>query len=267
MPAGGDMTERYARHLVLKEIGGAGQRKLAAASVLVVGAGGLGASLLAYLAAAGVGTIGIVDDDVVSLSNLQRQILFTPRDIGRPKAECAARFLTGLNPACAVNAHVMRLTADNARRLIERHDVVADGSDNFATRFLVNDACFFARKPLVSAAVGRFDGQLSTFKAYLTDETGTPYPCYRSLVPESAAEGAEADCAATGIVGALTGIMGSLQALEVIKEITGAGTGLAGRLMIYDGLAATSRVVRLTWDPANPLNGENPAIRDLSGHS
>lgn len=267
MPDNEALTERYARHLVLKEIGGAGQQKLAAARVLVIGAGGLGASLLAYLAAAGVGHISIIDDDVVYLSNLQRQVLFTEDDIGLPKAACAARFLTKLNPDCTITPIEARLTANNAQDLIEAHDIVADGCDNFATRFLVNDACFFTRKPLVSAAVGRFDGQLATFKAYENDEKGTPFPCYRSLVPENMASVNDMDCAATGIIGALTGIMGSLQALEVIKEITGAGDSLAGRLMIYNGLAATARVIRLPWDPTNPLNGDTPTIKDLSIHA
>ncbi|MAV18093.1 MAG: HesA/MoeB/ThiF family protein [Candidatus Micropelagos sp.] len=267
LPENANYTERYARHLVLKEIGGAGQQKLSLARVLVIGAGGLGASLLAYLSAAGVGSISIIDDDVVSLSNLQRQVLFNHDDIGRPKAVCAAKFLSKLNPDCKVTPIEARLTADNAKALIDDHDVIADGCDNFATRFLVNDACYFAAKPLVSAAVGRFDGQLTTFKAYMKDTNGTPYPCYRSLVPDSMRATETDDCSTTGIIGALTGIMGSLQALEVVKEITGAGDSLAGRLMIYDGLAATARVVGLPWDPSNPLNGNSPTISDLSSHS
>tara|TARA_A200000113_G_scaffold166529_2_gene151216 strand:- start:627 stop:1448 length:822 start_codon:yes stop_codon:yes gene_type:complete len=267
LPENSDYTERYARHLVLKEIGGAGQQKLSAARVLVIGAGGLGASLLAYLAAAGVGSISIIDDDMVSLSNLQRQVLFNHEDIGQPKAICAAKFLAKLNPDCKVTPIEARLTADNAQTLIDAHDVVADGCDNFATRFLVNDACYFAGKPLVSAAVGRFDGQLTTFKAYMKDTNGIPYPCYRSLVPDNIRAEEADDCATTGIIGALTGIMGSLQALEVIKEITGTGDSLAGRLMVYDGLAATARVVGLPWDPSNPLNGNTPSINDLSSHS
>lgn len=267
LPENAAYTERYARHLVLKEIGGAGQQKLSAARVLVIGAGGLGASLLAYLAAAGVGSISIIDDDVVSLSNLQRQVLFNHEDIGLPKAICAAKFIARLNPDCKVTPIDARLTADNAQNLIEAHDVIADGCDNFTTRFLVNDACYFAGKPLVSAAVGRFDGQLTTFKAYENDAKGTPYPCYRSFVSDDMRASEAADCETTGIIGALTGIMGSLQALEVIKEITGAGESLAGRLMIYDGLAATARVVNLPWDPTNPLNGETPTIKDLSCHA
>ena len=262
-----DQLERYARHILLKEIGGAGQQKLLGAKVLVVGAGGLGAPLLAYLAAAGVGTIGVVDDDTVSLSNLQRQVLYRTADVGTPKVAAAKQRLGELNPDCHIETHHCRVTAENVSTLLADYDIVADGCDNFATRFLLNDACYFARKTLVSGAVGRFDGQLATFKPYLNKTDGTPYPCYRSLVPDMPPMEAIQDCADTGIVGALTGIMGSLQALEIIKEITGAGNGLAGRLLIYDGLAATMRVVSLPWDPANPLNGEQPTLTDLSHFS
>ncbi|MGC6512155.1 MAG: HesA/MoeB/ThiF family protein [Parvibaculales bacterium] len=259
--------ERYARHIMLKQIGGAGQQKLLNAKVLVIGAGGLGCPLLSYLAAAGVGTIGIVDDDKVSLSNLQRQTLYATADVGRLKTAAAADRLAQLNPDCTIIRHTTRLTPDNALELINAYDVVADGCDNFTTRFLVNDACYFAQKPLVSAAVGQFDGQLSCFRAYENTPSGTPNPCYRSLVPAAPDNADEMTCAQTGIIGALTGVMGSLQALEVIKELTGAGETLTGRLLIYDALTAQSRIVRLPWDPANPLNGETPIFSDLSHHS
>ncbi len=251
--------ERYQRHIVLKEIGGAGQQKLAATRVLIVGLGGLGTPLAQYLAAAGVGHLGLLDDDVVSVSNLHRQVLYTKADIGRPKAEIAAQWLAQLNPHIEARPIVTRLKADNVEALIGDYDVIADGCDNFATRFLVNDACFKQRKILVSGAVGRFDGQVTTFKPWLSDDTGTPFPCYRSLVPQIPDD--EKSCATTGIIGALTGVIGSLQALEVIKEITSAGESLAGRLLIYDGLGARTRTVKLNWDPSNPNNGRNTGFR------
>ncbi len=248
--------ERYQRHILLREIGGAGQQKLKSARVLIVGMGGLGHPVAQYLAASGVGTLGLVDDDTVALSNLQRQTLFTHADIGEPKVSVAAAHLAKLNPHIELVTHPVRLTHDNVAALITPYDVVVDACDNFATRFIVNDACFAAHKVLVSGAVGRFDGQLATFKAWQTDADGTPLPCYRSLVPHAPeTDEAEEDCAATGIVGALTGIIGSLQALEVIKEITGAGESLAGRLLIYDGLSGRARTVKLAWDPQNPNNG------------
>lgn len=264
-----DQLERYACHILLKEIGGAGQQKLLKAKVLVIGAGGLGCPLLAYLAAAGIGTIGVIDDDRISLSNLQRQTLYTAEDVGALKVDIAKRQLEAQNPDCTIIALPERLTATNAAEIIGTFDLVADGCDNFATRFLVNDACYFAQKTLVSAAVGRFDGQLATFKPFENAEDGKPFACYRSLVPEMPKMRETDDmfnCNETGVVGALTGIMGSLQALEVIKEITGAGESLAGRLMIYDGLAARSRVIKLPWDAQNPLNGTKPIFTDLSHH-
>ncbi len=261
-----DQLERYARHIVLKEIGGPGQQKLLGAKVLVVGAGGLGSPLLLYLAAAGVGTIGIVDDDIVSLSNLQRQVIHDTGAVGETKVASAAAAIARINPDVKVVAHKERLTATNAEALIGRYDIVADGCDNFPTRFLVNDACYFARVPLVSAAVGRFDGQLSTFKGYERDADGLPLPTYRDFVPKAPADGLIATCEEAGVLGALTGVMGSLQALEVIKEITGTGTGLAGRLLIYDALDARVRTITLRHDPQNPLTGKTPTIVDLSGH-
>jgi adenylyltransferase/sulfurtransferase len=257
-----DQIERYARHIILREIGGAGQQKLLGARVLAVGAGGLGSPLLMYLAAAGVGTLGIVDDDAVSLSNLQRQILHGTPDLGRPKVESAAETIAALNPDVRVIAHPERLTADNALDLVKAYDLVADGSDNFETRFLVNDACYLARVPLVSAAIGQFEGQLSTYKAY---EGG--HPCYRCVFPEKPPPGTVPSCAEAGVMGALAGVMGSLQAVEVIKEIVGAGETMAGRLTIYDALDARFRTLKLRRDPACPLCGEHATIHDLTAHA
>jgi molybdopterin/thiamine biosynthesis adenylyltransferase len=248
--------DRYARHLVLREVGGVGQAKIRAARVLIVGAGGLGSPAALYLAAAGAGTLGLVDDDRVSLSNLQRQILYRGSDVGRPKTEAAAAALNALNDGVVIEPHEVRLTAANALDLIGRYDIVADGSDNFATRFLVNDACYFAGKTLVSAAVTEFEGQLSTYKAH---QAGCP--CYRCLFPAPPPPGTVPSCSETGVLGAAAGVMGALQALEVLKEITGAGEGLAGRLLLYDGLAARFRTISLPPDPACPLCGPNSKIR------
>ena len=247
--------ERYARHIVLADVGGAGQQKLKAARVLVVGAGGLGAPLIQYLAAAGVGTVGIVDDDRVALSNLQRQIIHDTASVGRAKVESAREAVARLNPLVGVEIHAFRLTADNAAALVGQYDLVADGSDNFATRYAVSDACFHARKPLVTAAVGQFDGSLTTLKPFAAGEDGTPNPTYRCLFPEAPPDGLLPTCAQAGILGALTGVIGSLQALEVIKEIVGIGTGLVGRLLLYDARAARFETIEYRWDPANPLSG------------
>jgi adenylyltransferase/sulfurtransferase len=252
-----DELERYARHIVLREVGGTGQAKLKAARVLVIGAGGLGSPLILYLAAAGVGTIGIVDDDNVSLSNLQRQIVHRTADIGRPKTESAEETVRAINSSVAVEKHAMRLNASNALEMIGRYDIIADGSDNFDPRFLVNDSCFFGSKTLVSAAVTEFDGQLATFKAY--DRSGS-YPCYRCLFPEPPPPGTVRSCSETGVLGAAAGVMGTLQALEVIKEITGIGDSMAGRLLIYEALATRFRTVTVKPDPACALCGENPTI-------
>jgi adenylyltransferase/sulfurtransferase len=255
--------ERYARHIVLREVGGPGQAKLAAARVLVVGAGGLGSPVILYLAAAGVGTIGIADFDHVTLSNLQRQIAHRSADIGRSKTASAGDAARAINPNVRIDPHPARLDAGNALDLIGRYDIVADGSDNFATRFLINDACFFAGKTLVSAAVTEFDGQLATFKAH--DRSGS-YPCYRCLFPEPPPQGTAPSCSETGVLGAAAGVMGTLQALEVLKEILGIGESLAGKLLIYEALATRFRNVRVKPDPACSLCGTKPAIRDLSQH-
>ena len=260
-----DEITRYSRHILLAEVGGVGQAKLRAARVLVVGAGGLGSPLALYLAAAGVGTIGLIDDDVVDLSNLQRQIAHTTDRIGRPKVESAAAAARAINPAVVIEAHKARLDARNALELIAGYDLVCDGSDNFATRFLVSDACVLARRTLVSAAVLRFDGQLSTFKPHI----GKPHaggPCYRCLHPAPPPDGMIPSCSEAGILGAVTGVMGSLQATEALKEIIGIGEGLSGRLLIWDALAARVRTVALRRDPACPACGDHPTLHDLSAH-
>lgn len=236
--------ERYARHIILPEIGGSGQQKLKRARVLVIGAGGLGAPVLQYLAAAGVGTLGIVDDDAVSLSNLQRQIVHATSSIGTAKTDSAAQTIRQLNPNVRVETYKTRLDAMNARKLVAEFDIVVDGSDNFDTRYAVADACEAERRPLVHAAVGRFDGSLTVLKPFENSPNGEPNPSYRDLFPEAPPEGLVPSCAEAGIVGALTGVLGTLQAMEVIKLITGIGEPLVGRLLLYDGLAARFDTVR-----------------------
>ncbi|MET3664199.1 molybdopterin-synthase adenylyltransferase MoeB [Caulobacter sp. 1776] len=231
-------VERYARHLVLREIGGPGQQKLKAARVLVVGAGGLGAPAALYLAAAGIGTIGLVDPDTVSLSNLQRQVLYDTADVGRSKVEAAVERLSALNPHTSVETHSVWLNATNAADLVARYDLVLDGTDDFATRFAVSDACLAHGKPLVSGALGRWTGQVGVFHGQ---------PCYRCLVPETPPD-AET-CALVGVVGALAGVIGSMMALEAVKLVAGAGEPLSGKLLIYDALAAETRTVRIGADP------------------
>jgi molybdopterin-synthase adenylyltransferase len=247
--------ERYARHLVLREIGGPGQQKLKAARVLSIGAGGLGAPLLQYLAAAGVGVIGVVDDDAVSLSNLQRQVIHDTAGIGRPKVESAQAAIARLNPHVRVEAHRLRLSAANAGALIAGYDVVADGSDNFATRYLVSDACFHERKPLVTAAVGGFDASLTTLRPFERGPDGAPNPTYRCLFPEPPPPGAVPSCEEAGILGALTGVVGAMMALEVIREIVGFGESLVGRLLLIDTLTMRFETLRYAYDPENPLSG------------
>ncbi|GAB4372531.1 MAG: molybdopterin-synthase adenylyltransferase MoeB [Kiloniellaceae bacterium] len=252
-----DQIDRYARHLVLPEIGEQGQEKLLNARVLVIGAGGLGSPLLLYLAAAGVGTLGIVDDDTVDLSNLQRQVLHDTANLGMAKVESARRRLAEINPEVTVEAHNLRLSPDNARDLISRYDLVADGSDNFPTRYLANDACYLAKKTLVSAAIMRFDGQLSTFKAH-----DGKTPCYRCLFGPQPGDPKES-CADVGVLGALAGTLGALQANEVVKEILGIGTSLAGSLVLFDSLETTFRKVKVPRDPDCALCGPQATIRDL----
>jgi adenylyltransferase/sulfurtransferase len=240
-----DELERYSRHIILPEIGGSGQQRLKQARVLVIGAGGLGSPLLLYLAAAGIGTLGIVDDDTVSLSNLQRQVLHHTEDVGRRKTESAAIALAALNPHVRVVEHTGRLTPENAAALVGAYDIVADGSDNFDTRFLVNDTCYRLGKTLVTAAMLRFDGQLSVFKPY----KGAPHPCYRCVFPAPPPAGSVPACSEAGVLGALGGVMGSLQALEVVKELLDLGDSLSGRLLLYDALRGDFRSVKLRRDP------------------
>jgi molybdopterin-synthase adenylyltransferase len=237
-------VDRYARHLVLREIGGAGQQALKAASVLIVGAGGLGAPAALYLAAAGVGRIGLADPDMVALSNLQRQILYDSADVGRAKVEAAAERLAGLNAHVAIEPIATRLGPGNAAALVRPYDLVLDGTDDFATRFAVNAACLAEAKPLVSGAIGRWTGQVGVFSGR---------PCYRCLVPDIPPE-AET-CVTVGVIGALAGVIGAMMALEAIKMITGAGDSLSGRLLIYDALSAETRTVRVGADPACPACG------------
>ncbi len=244
-----DEIQRYARHILLRELGGTGQARLKAAKVLVVGAGGLGSPLALYLAAAGVGRIGLVDADVVELSNLQRQIAHGTADIGRAKVESAAESLRRINPLVQVVEHNEHLGAANVAGLIASYDIICDGTDNFATRFLLADACVAAQKTLVTAAVLRFEGQLSTFKPH---EGG---PCYRCLYPEPPPEGLVPSCSEAGVLGAVTGVMGTLQATEVLKEITGIGKSLAGYLLVWNALDAEFRKIRLKKDPACPVCG------------
>ena len=258
-----EQIERYARHIILPEVGGEGQAKLLQSRVLVIGAGGLGSPLLLYLAAAGTGTLGVVDDDFVDLSNLQRQVIHGTGRIGAAKVESARETLGEINPEVTLVTHQTRLTAENALELIADYDLVADGSDNFATRFLVNDACYLAKTPLVSAALLRFEGQISTFKAYLGGEE----PCYRCIFREPPPPGLIPTCAEGGVLGAVAGAMGSIQAVEVIKELLGIGESLSGSLVLYDALTTTFRKIKVKPDPECPLCGENPTIRDLSSHA
>jgi adenylyltransferase/sulfurtransferase len=253
--------ERYARHIVLSEVGGIGQSKLLQSRVLVIGAGGLGSPLAMYLAAAGIGTIGLVDD-TVSLSNLQRQIVHGTSRLGEAKTASAAGALKDLNPDVTIIEHRERLTADNALSLIADYDIVADGSDNFATRFLVNDACYLGGKTLVSAALLKFEGQISTFKAYLGGEN----PCYRCLYPAPPAPGVVPSCAEGGVFGALAGVMGSMQGVEIIKEILDIGESQSGWLSIYDALGSSWHKIKLKPSTSCPLCGESKTIHDLRTH-
>lgn len=249
--------ERYARHVILDEVGEEGQIKLLESRVLVVGAGGLGSPVLLYLAAAGIGTLGIVDFDTVDMTNLQRQIIHSTDEIGEPKVRSAADRLELLNPEIEIVQHRARLSAANARDIVAGYDLVVDGSDNFSARYLTNDICYFLKKPLVSAALVRFEGQLSTFRAY---ESG---PCYRCLFPTPPDPTLVPRCDTVGIFGAVAGVLGTLQATEVLKELLGLGTPMTGRLMLYDALDQTFRTVKTGKDPDCPLCGPNPKITSL----
>ncbi|WP_428480686.1 HesA/MoeB/ThiF family protein [Roseomonas gilardii] len=254
---------RYSRHILLAEVGAVGQAKLREARVLVVGAGGLGSPLALYLAAAGVGTIGVLDHDTLELSNLQRQVAHDTERLGMGKADSAAATIRRLNPETRVEVHARRMDAAAAEELIPRYDLVCDGTDNFETRFLLGDACHLLGRTLVSAAVLRFEGQLSTYKSHL----GAPHPCHRCLHPEPPPPGLVPTCSEAGVLGAVTGVMGTLQATEVLKEILGIGTGLSGRLLLWDSLEARFRDIRLRRDPACALCGESATIHDLSAHA
>ena len=257
-------VERYARHILLPEIGGAGQAKIRSSKVLVIGAGGLGTPVIQYLAAAGIGTLGIVDDDTVDLSNLQRQVIHTTARLGQTKVASAKAAVADINPDVTVVEHHDRLTAENARELISGYDIVADGCDNFATRFLVMDTCYLEQKTLVSGAILRFDGQLSVFKPHA--RTNGDCPCYRCLYPEAPPPDMVPSCAEAGVLGALCGTIGSLQAAEILKEITGAGESLAGSLIIFDGLRTEFRKIKIKPDPKCALCSDQASITDLSAH-
>ncbi len=253
--------ERYSRHLIIPDFNIKGQRKLKSSKVLVVGTGGLGSPVLLYLTAAGVGTIGILDFDVVDESNLQRQVLFTVKDVGQPKSEVAKERLALLNPNVQFKSHNVQLTSENALEIIKEYDVVADGTDNFPTRYLVNDACVLLGKPNVYASIFRFEGQVSVFN-YL-DSKGDLGPNYRDLFPTPPPPGLVPSCAEGGVIGVLPGIIGSLQANEVLKVIAGIGEPLSGRLFLFDALTFETRTLKVRRDPTNPLNGENPTQTDL----
>jgi adenylyltransferase/sulfurtransferase len=247
---------RYGRHLIIPEVGLEGQRRLKSASVLIIGAGGLGSPLAFYLTAAGVGRIGIVDFDVVDLSNLQRQILHTTKDVGRSKLESAREKLESLNPNVKIETYEMRLTSENALDLIKEYDIVVDGTDNFPTRYLVNDACVFLKKPNVYGSIFRFEGQVSVFYA----DKG---PCYRCLYKEPPPPGLVPSCAEGGVLGVLPGIIGTIQALETIKLILGIGEPLIGKLLLFDALRMKFRELKLRKDPECPVCGENPTVKEL----
>jgi adenylyltransferase/sulfurtransferase len=247
--------ERYQRHLVLAEVGGPGQQKLNAARLLVIGAGGLGAPVIQYCAAAGVGTLGIADPDAVSLSNLQRQVVHATSDIGRPKVDSAGEEAGRLNPHIIVRRHHERIDAENAAALIGDYTIVADCTDQSAARYIISDACFHAKVPLVTAAVNQWDGSLTLLKPYLATPDGTPNPTYRCLFPDPVPEGVLPTCAEAGVLNALAGVIGTLQALAIIREIAGIDEGLIGQLLLIDGRNFRFETIRYQWDPANPLSG------------
>ncbi|GMR04996.1 MAG: thiazole biosynthesis adenylyltransferase ThiF [Thermodesulfobacteriota bacterium] len=252
-----EQIERYSRHIILPEVGGKGQAKLLESKAFVLGAGGLGSPALLYLAAAGVGTIGVADDDAVDLSNLQRQIIHDTSRIGRPKVLSARESIEALNPDVKVEPFQGRLTVDNIRKVLRGYDVVLDGSDNFPTRYLMNDAAFFEKKTLVSGSMFRFDGQISVFKGH------EDYPCYRCLYPEPPPKGLVPSCQEAGVLGALAGVIGVLQAVEAVKELLSIGETLSGSLMIYDALGSTFRKVKVKKDPECALCGEGATIKEL----
>ena len=252
-----EQIERYSRHIILPEVGGNGQAKLLNSKVFVLGAGGLGSPILLYLAAAGVGTIGIADGDCVDLSNLQRQIIHDTSRVGVHKAVSAKKSIELLNPDVKVIAYKERLTADNIRDIIKDYDVVMDGSDNFPTRYLMNDAAFFEKKPLISGSMFRFDGQVTIFKPH------KGFPCYRCLYPEPPPKGLVPSCQEAGVLGALAGVIGVIQAVEAVKELLGIGDTLAGHLLIFDALGMNFRKVKVRQDPECALCSEKATIKKL----
>jgi sulfur-carrier protein adenylyltransferase/sulfurtransferase len=252
-----EQIKRYSRHLILPEVGLAGQKKICRASVLCIGAGGLGSPIAMYLAAAGVGKIGIVDFDVVDFSNLQRQIIHGTEDVGRPKAESARDSIKSINPTCEVVIHNTRLSSENAMEIIAQYDVVVDGTDNFPTRYLTNDACVLLKKPNVYGSIFRFDGQASVFAPHLGG------PCYRCLYPEPPPPGMVPSCAEGGVLGVLPGIVGCIQAAEILKLIIGKGTSLVGRLLLFNALDMKFRELKLRRDPECPICGDHPTIKEL----
>jgi len=259
-----DQIQRYARHIILPQVGGVGQEKLLDSKVLVVGAGGLGSPVLMYLAAAGIGTIGVIDDDVVELSNLQRQIVHTTPSVGMTKVESVRQTLNTINPDVNVITYKDRFGPHNAMDLISAYDIVADGSDNFATRFLVNDAAYFAKRPLVSGAILRFDGQVATFKNFPGKDA--PGPCYRCIFREPPPPDQIPTCSQAGVLGVLCGTVGSIQATEIIKEILNIGDSMSGALLVYEALSTQFRRINVKRDPGCPLCGDQPTILDLSSH-
>jgi len=256
-----DQLQRYSRQILLKEVGGKGQKKIAAAKVFLIGAGGLGSPAILYLASAGVGTLGIIDDDKVDLSNLQRQIIHSTQTVDRPKVDSARETVEKMNPDVQVKAYTGRLNSENIMDIIEDYDLVLDGSDNFATRFLVNDACFFLKKTLVSGSIFRFEGQLTTLKPHHSADG--PKPCYRCLYPEPPPPGLVPSCQEAGVLGVLAGTIGILQAAEALKEILDIGESMAGRLLIYDALEMRFQNVKVPKNPNCLLCGPNPKITEL----
>ena len=254
-----EQIERYSRHIILPEVGAEGQSKLLESKVFMIGAGGLGSPVAYYLAAAGVGTIGMADADVVDMSNLQRQIIHNQDRVGMPKVESARETIQALNPDVTVKTYNYRIEADNVRDIVREYDLIIDGCDNFPTRFLVNDACYFEKKPLVSGAMFRFEGQVATFKPHQQKDA----PCYRCLYPEPPPAGLVPSCSEAGILGALAGAVGTIQAVEAVKELLGIGDSLAGKLMVFDALRMEWKKLKLRKDPGCPLCGDNPTITDL----
>jgi adenylyltransferase/sulfurtransferase len=257
MELNNDEIRRYSRHLILPEVGLAGQKKIKGTSVLCIGAGGLGSPIAMYLAAAGVGKIAIVDFDTVDYSNLQRQILHTDADVGRPKAQSARETIAGINPNCEVVIHNTRITSENAFDLIRPYDIVVDGTDNFPTRYLTNDACVLLQKPNVYGSIFRFEGQASVFAPHLGG------PCYRCLYPEPPPPGMVPSCAEGGVLGVLPGIVGCIQATEILKLALGKGNSLVGRLLLFNALDMKFRELKLRRDPQCPVCGEHPTIKEL----